>query len=239
MIKSIIRIILFFICLLAFYSYSSKSFVHSLNKTLKNNKLITINQNLNKKKVNAYIDKDTLYVISISDSLKIKRYLKLYKNHLGVEMKYAIEQERREGYLFVSLYYYGDATPFKSFLVNLKLKSIIIENEFYQDYLGCSDNGIYHLFEGGTSASAKDFAIFSSDNKLLLESSYYLMVNDTYQLKWTGNKVYYYSNPQKGNMPPPNGNQDSNGLYLIYVQKYMWEENHNYILNEFTEAFIE
>lgn len=198
----------------------------------------------NKLKANgiySYFYCDTFYIYNDNGLLIAKRHFESSTNNPNlnnniIERNYWIEQSKLDSNLYVSLYI-GGATPFKSYLIDLKTNQIIIENEDYQTYLGSSLNKNYHLFETGTGASLRSFAIFNSKNELLKKSSYYTGVSDTNQLKWKSNKFYYYYDYKKGSVLP----KDLPELKMqeIYVQKYYWTNNKDSITNDFSVAFVE
>ena len=189
----------------------------------------------------SYLTNDTLYLINKKGVTIVQYYLpNHFQNKKGIEINItilSIEESIYDNYLYVSLYV-GDALPYKAILVDLKQHRIIVENERYQYYLGHSANHLYHLFEGGSSGSIVDIAIYNSSNELLKEtSSYTTIISNTNQLKWIGNEFYYYSDidekftNERSVWSPKTGQ--------IKVQKYLWKENKTFPLNEFTQAFME
>lgn len=200
---------------------------------------------IKKKKLNAagiysYFYRDTFYIYDENKLLIAKKYFKPPPDNPNVnnviEQRYWVEQSKLEGKLYVSLYI-GDATPLKSYLINLTTNQIILENENYQTYLGSSSNKYYHLFETGTAASVRTFAIFNSDNELLKENGYYASVQDENQLKWSGNKLYYYDDYQKGTILP--NNLPELKQQEVFVQKYYWINENDSTAKEFAVAFME
>jgi len=109
--------------------------------------------------------------------------------------------------------------------------------EGYMAPLGNSSNGKYKAYEYGTSACGRGFQIYTTDNKLVKESGYYSCVEDKNQLKWIGNKIYYYIDCNKSTSLP----KDLPKLkeQEIYVQKYYWTNGKDSIANEFTVAGVE
>ena len=109
--------------------------------------------------------------------------------------------------------------------------------EGYMAPLGNSSNGKYKAYEYGTSACGRGFQIYDSDNKVVKESGYYSCVDDKNQLKWIGNKMYYYNDcdPKYSlpkNLPKLKEQQQ-------YVQKYYWTNGKDSLTNEFTVAGVE
>ncbi|MBE9469138.1 MAG: hypothetical protein IMY72_12570 [Bacteroidetes bacterium] len=187
-----------------------------------------------------YLTCDTLYVTNKKGVTILQYYLPNHiQNKKGIKIDInilSIEESIHDNYIYVSMYA-GDVLPYKAILVALNQKKIIVENKRYQFYLGYSANGLYHLFEGGSSGSVRDIAVYNSSNELLKETFYYTTISDTNQLKWLGNEFYYYSDiderfSNKRSAWSPK-------TCLINVQKYLWKENKTFPLNEFTQAFME
>lgn len=210
-----------------------KSKLRLQESKLKRNKLEAIG-------IYSYFYRDTFYIYDENESLIAKRYFESSTNNPNInnviESMYWIEQSKIEGNLYISLYI-GDATPLKSYLINSQTNQIIVENDNYQTYLGSSSNEYYHLFETGTAASVRSFAIFNSENELLKSGGYYASVKDENQLKWIGNKIYYYDDYRKGTVLPKN--LPKLKVQEVYVQKYYWTNEMDSITNEFFVAFME
>ena len=255
--------IFFNLCLLLFILLSCNNYqntdsnlviIDSVNKqVLKNeNSIDTINKQVLKDKY--YIDSsikktiirgnyshltnDTLYIADKKGVTILKYYLQCQvQNMNGIDVDINIldiEESIHDNYLYISMYA-GDALPYKAILADLKQHKIIVENDRYQYYLGYSANGLYHLFEGGSSGSVGDIAVYNSNNELLKETGYYTSIAN--QLKWLGNEFYYYSD-----IDEEFSNERSVWspiTSLIKVQKFLWKENETFPLNEFTQAFME
>lgn len=208
-------------------------FLRSKESKLKRDKLRAIG-------IHSYFYRDTFYIYADTELLIAKKYFKPSINNPDInkviETMYWIEQDKIEGNEYISLYV-GDATPYKSYLIDLQTNRIIIENDNYQTYLGSSSNKNYHLFETGTAASVRSFAIFNADNELLKRGGYYTSLNDKNQLKWIDNKVYYYDDYRQGTVLP--NNLPKLKVQEVYVQKYYWTNERDSITNEFFVAFME
>jgi hypothetical protein len=203
-----------------------------------NDKSNQIKKQLKAKGINSYYQQDTLYIYTIDDTLIAKKYLapSLLNPDFNsiIDTSYSIEQQITKDYLYTCLYA-GDATPYRAYLIDLQTKKIIVENNSYQFYLGTSANGLYHLFETGTSGSVRVIAVYNSNNELLKETGYYASIEN--QLKWLGNEFYYYSDIDE--RFSNKRSSWSSKTSLITVQKFLWKDNKTIPLNEFAEAFIE
>ena len=146
MIKSIVKIASLLIWITS-CNHFNKPNENIINEVSKDNKLVInkdkqnyvqIREGIKTKETKSYFNQDTFYIICNVDSLIIKQYFKLPENNPGLINKvdeiYIVEQKNKENYLFVSIYL-GDATPYKSYLIDFKLKKNIIETDFYQWFI--------------------------------------------------------------------------------------------------------
>ncbi len=229
-IKKNIGIILVFITIVMFNenAYSFQRFI------LKYNYQSDSIFQLSEEDIYSYYNRDTFYIYDKNNNFIKKQHLNRSRYN---PKHFSVEQVQYKKYLFVSIYA-GDATPYRSYLIDLRKNKIIVENQDYQTYLGSSNNNFYHAFEGGTAASERELAIFNSNNELIKSTNYFPEIRDTNALKWFGNKICYYSDvKEKTHLPDSLPNLKE--YYHKYVQKYYWSNNKDSAVYEFKKAFIE
>jgi hypothetical protein len=156
---------------------------------------------------------------------------------------YDIFQYQIQNNLFVGLNYWGDiGCSFISvmdiknnkWLVNHKLQS---DEYSLSDYLGSSGDNKYHLFEGGSAASEREFEILDSNNKIMKSGGYYPGA-DKNELKWIkGNMIFYFYECAKNTSPPKNLPKLEDGFF--YAQKHYWVNGKDSMSNEYKAVYVE
>jgi hypothetical protein len=230
------RHILILFCISLYFGCSQHN---DTSADLKSNK---IHLALMKKGIYSYLKHDTFYIHDNADQeiLKVhlippQKYPDLYKL---ADTTYFVKQIQYPKYLFIVLQDSNSAASFDFFLIDTMTKKVLVQDHTFYGYFGSSENGDYHAFEFGTSACRRTFAIYDSNNKLLKEAGYYSCTDDTAQLKWIGNKIFYYDTCSDKNIPLDIKNKKLKEQEVI-AQKYFWTNGKDSITKDYNVVFIE
>jgi len=215
---------------------------HQYKETYADKKSNKIHLALIKKGIYSYLKLDTFYILDNfgHEILKVhlvapNKYPDFYKL---ADTTYFVKQIQYPKYLFVVLEDSNSAISFDFFLVDTMTKKLLVHDHDFYGYFGSSENGEYHAFELGTSACQRVFAIFDSNNKLLKEGGYYSCTDDTTQLNWIGNKIFYYDTCSNNNIPLTLKNKKLKEQEVI-AQKYFWTNGKDSITKDFKVVFVE
>lgn len=201
-----------------------------------------IRESLIKKGVFSFISVDTLFIYQDGEKelarFRLPKYGNIENFYLELDTSYSINQEKIKNgiLLIVRKLCDGEADPSNFVIYNTVRNKIVLNIPacYVNHYWGCSENCNYFIIESGTSACSRGFTIYDTNSLEVKQSPYNSCVNDSNQLKWNGNKFYYYLNcTDKSNIPAKMRKLKDNE---VYAQKYYWVNGKDSLTNEFVIA---